>query len=59
MTTARAWVALLAAMLVASLGLLWPHADVGEASSCTRATVAGAYGLTATGVLIAPTGSRV
>jgi hypothetical protein len=45
-------------ILVAALALVSVRASVSEASGCTNASIAGAYGLTATGTLFGPNGTR-
>jgi len=45
-------------MVLAALTLASVRASVSEASGCTNASIAGAYGLTATGTLFGPNGTR-
>jgi hypothetical protein len=45
-------------ILVAALALVSVRASVSEASGCTNASITGAYGLTATGTLFGPNGTR-
>ena len=52
------WVAVLPLIFLAALALASPLASVSEASGCTNASIAGAYGLTATGILFGPNGTR-
>jgi hypothetical protein len=52
------WAAVLPVILVAALALVSVRASVSEASGCTNASIAGAYGLTATGTLFGPNGTR-
>jgi hypothetical protein len=52
------WVAAPPLALLVVLALISPQATVSEASGCTNATIAGAYGLTATGSIFAPSGTR-
>ena len=50
--------AVLPLILVAALALMSVRASVSDASGCTNASIAGAYGLTATGILFGPNGTR-
>ena len=52
------WAAALALTLLALLALSSVRASVSEASGCTNASIAGAYGLTATGALFGPNSTR-
>jgi len=52
------WAALLLVAPATVLALLLRLATISEASACTNATIAGAYGLTATGAIFAPNGAR-
>ena len=45
-------------IFLAALALASPLTSVSEASGCTNASIAGAYGLTATGALFGPNGTR-
>jgi hypothetical protein len=52
------WTVLMPLVVLAALALASVRVGVSEASGCTNASIAGAYGLTATGTLFAPNGSR-
>jgi hypothetical protein len=52
----RLWTVVMPLMVLAALASV--RSSVSEASGCTNATIAGAYGLTATGTLFGPNGAR-